>query len=579
MRISFLIVLFSLTHFLIAQNNSFTVTGKVMDATTQEAMSYVNILEINSKRGTISNSEGFFVFENLKKGDRIQFSFIGFQELTLEVEGNKDLEIVLKPQVNLLNMVTILSDTKYLNELIQRCRKTKNGTPKTAKTYFSLASYYQNERVELLEAYYNGNFIGHDVEDLNLKKGRIALREKENRLFISSETSVVLCLYNSFKKDEYFPRNPLEMNRRKLDKYFDLSLSERYLSPEGRIIYVIKGNPKEDSKKAFTSTFWIDSSSAQLIRLKLDIQDASVHPFTSLNGETTLKRVDLSIRKNFVNLQEATVLKTMDFDYKLTYISKNGGNYEVKSEAVLYAYNFEESFTLPYFEFTAGNHEDYRNINASPYNEAFWKLSKEFTLNDDPTKSKMFLENGATLDNRNLFSTNSIINNGFFEHPYVFWSEKRIAFRPDNEIPTKRRKDALPANRYRLGVQIYLDYNLFNDSIYFQIATVFDPYKTYSFLPETPTTAAFINLYFDLMEIEKRKLEKQLKKPSLKASEIDALYENCKKSCELVSSNYFKQVQRGTNWQGMLEWNEIVKSKLGIDNIMLYQLSNPMETE
>ena len=178
-----------------AQTEGLNINGRISDGISGEPLPYVTLIQLKTKRGTISNSDGYFSFENLVVGDSIQFSFIGYQNfIFIATEGN-DLDIKLMPEINLLNAVTILYNTDFLNELIQKCRKTKNNRSKIAKTYFSLASYYQNQRVEMLEAYYNGHFVGHDVRNLDLKNGRIALLEKENRFFISSETSVALCRY------------------------------------------------------------------------------------------------------------------------------------------------------------------------------------------------------------------------------------------------------------------------------------------------------------------------------------------------------------------------------------------------
>lgn len=577
MRLALCLFLFGIPFLAFPQNNSLQIKGKVVDALSGEALPYVNIVLTNSNRGTISNSQGVFTIENLKSGDSLEFSFIGYKNFDLIIRGSRDsLILKMKPENKLLNSVTIYGNDEFLNEMIQKVRKRENKSHIQAKTYYSLSSQYKNEEVELLEAYYNGEFRGADVVNLHIKNGRIALKNKDDRFFISSETSLAFCRSYSFDENQYFPSNPLEMSKKKLSENYNLALEERYISSKGRVIYIISCHPKKNKASTFESTFWVDSASSSLLRLKFEITDAKVHPFVSLSSRSKLEKIDLSIRKNFIEIEGQSFLKTMDFDYRLHYVSERGNPFTLKSEAVLYAYAFKEAFNLPFFEFSKGSYEDYRNINASPYHSEFWKLNTEFTLYDGKEKEELFKENSAGLSNRELFIGNKYFKTGFFEHPYVFWSEKRIAFRPE-EGNQKIKVDPLPSNRYHFEVQIYLDYSIFEDSIYYNIATIFDPFKTFCYLPESPQTEAFINIYFDLMEIEKRKMEKELRVPGIEEKDIEIIYNNCKRRCEKISRQYFKEVQRAKNWLALEQWNARVKKELGIDNILIYQLKDPSE--
>ena len=55
-----------------------------------------------------------------------------------------------------------------------------------------------NEQVELVECYYNGEFSGYDTKMLHLKNGRIALNEFNNTILHKKSTpaSIVKSYFN-----------------------------------------------------------------------------------------------------------------------------------------------------------------------------------------------------------------------------------------------------------------------------------------------------------------------------------------------------------------------------------------------
>jgi outer membrane receptor protein involved in Fe transport len=73
-----------------AQNNSITLSGSLIEATTKNPLSFVNVilLKLDSSfvMGTISNEQGAFDFEKVKSGSYLlKTSFIGYQDNLLEV--------------------------------------------------------------------------------------------------------------------------------------------------------------------------------------------------------------------------------------------------------------------------------------------------------------------------------------------------------------------------------------------------------------------------------------------------------------------------------------------------------------
>ena len=98
---------------LIAQIESIHLSGKIVDADSQQPLGFSNILQKNTSRGTVSNEEGLFqlFIPNPKPTDSIQVSFIGYETLLLSLsECQKEkLVIPLKPSSATLSEVVVTS--------------------------------------------------------------------------------------------------------------------------------------------------------------------------------------------------------------------------------------------------------------------------------------------------------------------------------------------------------------------------------------------------------------------------------------------------------------------------------------
>lgn len=73
------------------------ISGIVYDSTTSEALEFVNILDINTGKGTITNSEGYFELR-VELPTRLRFSFLSYnsKEITFDAEStSKEIEVFL----------------------------------------------------------------------------------------------------------------------------------------------------------------------------------------------------------------------------------------------------------------------------------------------------------------------------------------------------------------------------------------------------------------------------------------------------------------------------------------------------
>jgi outer membrane receptor for ferrienterochelin and colicin len=92
----------------------FTVTGRVIDSTSQAPLGGVNIVIMESAKGTISDADGTFYLEVSQQAEKLLFSNVGYEPHTVSLRAgekkNIDLgNVLMKPTVIGLNEVRIIA--------------------------------------------------------------------------------------------------------------------------------------------------------------------------------------------------------------------------------------------------------------------------------------------------------------------------------------------------------------------------------------------------------------------------------------------------------------------------------------
>jgi len=83
-----------------------TITGKVMDATTQQSMAGVNIVVKGTTNGTTSDSNGNYSI-GVNDKDILIFSFIGYTSFETQVDGRSVVDITLQEDIKSLTEVVV----------------------------------------------------------------------------------------------------------------------------------------------------------------------------------------------------------------------------------------------------------------------------------------------------------------------------------------------------------------------------------------------------------------------------------------------------------------------------------------
>lgn len=548
-------------------------TYTVIDAHSKKPVPYATIYNHITGTGTVTNLMGKFNWPFFQRNDSLTLSFIGYESQNFTWQHPFRDTIYLLPKTEILASAYVYGNMSFLYKLVADCKASSTRRPVEAKTFLSLESLINEQTTEKIEAYYNGVFIGYDCEELKLKSGRLAISNFGDRFFISTETSKALYLHNLYSSVSHFPTGPMGLSKKKLSKLFTFQFVKSYTDDHKHTIYQLNYTPTDACEDCFHGTLWVDSLQHQIQRATLFTDSTTRHPFIPIGNSDELLNVSLEITKNYNTTGKIAQFTSTDFNYQLVYKTDLGSEFTVNTNALVYAYDYKNTFQLPHFEYGNIRYQDYILIGSLPYNSFFWQNYSEFKMANHQKDTALFRSLNPAQTGTFVNTNNPFFSKPFFEHAYKPWSIKRIQLNQvlDDQVKGNIPLETPPSQQYKLQTQIYVDVNKFNDSLNVSTRSYFDPYFSFFYLPQTPNTDAFVNMYFDLTEIKRRELVELTKKAKTK-KHIETIYQKCISELEIQHKAFMKETQRGYKLAGMVEWNDYIYERLQIDNVALFHL-------
>lgn len=554
------LILFSALQ-LIAQNKSFE--GRLLNQ-ANEPLPYATVLNSSNGLGAISNDLGYFEIPLNSDRDSIRISYIGFKTKWIVPRNLRSEIIVLDDVSNQLEAVTISPKdySRYIDLFID-CREKVHQVD-TSKAYLQLKSFIGPTQVELLEGFYNAKVKGIDLLGLELKTARLGVRKYNNQFFTSQSSSRAITSQKLRFRDAYFPEHPYYMSAGRINRKYILELKEKVLSDAQDTLINLYFYPKKGDARFFEFTAWINVNQKRIEQIALYKKNLKIHPFLPLFEIDKIEQINLEIIKRFKHRQDGTYLSHIDFDYQLRYNSRGQQIYPVHTKLILELYDFEQQFTLPLKTFNTEKLTDYKIINAYPFYENFWKQNRELKMIDYLNKNESFLSDTATKGNHQLFFKNKGEITKFHQHTFIHWNEKRLLFKPN--------QDSLDFGNtlLNLSAEYYLDKDILSDSIVYLSKTIINPFLSYYNKEVDRQANCFINIFFDLAEMNRREMMKEIRTKG--GSDYESIMNEYVKKLELLKLDYFTDTKFGNDLEAMKAYNEMVYKSLNIDNIKLFRL-------
>lgn len=554
------------------------IEGRVLDASTREPVAYANVYNKDLQKGTITNTDGYFRIAIRNAADQVDVIFLGYTAQTITLQsGISSYTIYLEESQQLLREIVIRpKDDSYLYKLLSHCKDNPAGKGQS-KTYYALKTMADGRQVELVEGYYNASISGYELTGLTLKAGRLAMQPFQDRLFASFESSRAITMMKWTQTNSLFPVSPLDLSRQELKERYELVLDKKYLDEQQDSVYIIAFTPRDTSGLYFSGSIWINTTKEYVVKIELASDHCARHPFRAIFPSDTISNVSFRITKTFSEQDGNIMFNHIDFNYGIHYQSRrpeeHDRSYSIQTQAILYAYEFRDLFDVPQYVKGLSAYNDYRQINAMPYHTFFWNYHDEYGLSEDRRANDAFFSDPASVTNQTLFSYTRYFKKGMFEHPFILWSEDRVILKPmapdttSNQIAT----EPISPDSFHIEVKLLADINTYRDSTDVLTAAILDPYKSYDYKEIDAKTQCFINIYFDLCEIERRQLDIELKASKADHKACDVVYAASQTRLAKLSAQFFKETDRGMQQINMIKWNTYVFEQLGIDNVAIFK--------
>lgn len=549
------------------------VQARVVDASSGEAIPFCTVLVKGEKQGVLTNSDGAFQLVAPSASDSLVLAFMGYGTRGVSVGSVlRDPVIRLTASgIELRPLEVTLNDRLY-RLMAESGKRMRKRNAYRGKLYFEMETRTAKQAVEVVEAYYNATFNGALIEALDLKNGRIGMAPVGGHYFVNLNTTKAIAQLDVARDNGSFPGTPFQGSTKEVRKHFDLTLEG--VQSGATPLYRIRFVPHVDDGTRFTGTAWLDTATLAPHRIELACNDCGKYPFIPLWEGPKLDSVQLHFTQDFTQRDGRAELDVITLDYTLRYSSERRDDV-IQSRGVMHVFDRGGAFILPLFDYDT-RHHDYRKITFLPYDSAFWVGAPGLLRTDQQQRDLDFFATHGTLlgHGRDL-----PFNARFFESNYAFWAaDKRIGMKNsfarkyyDEELKHPQHAAAPAASQVELHAQLFLAMDTVNGTLRTFSATVFDGFKSYWLIPEEPETDCYINLFFDLCEMERMRMMEQL--AGVNDVELARrIHRESTKEMERTGERYRKECSLGHDLKALTRWNTVVMDALHIDNMAMFGL-------
>ena len=554
------------------------ISARVTDIESGESLIFAHVQNLSADKGTVTNQEGYFSIV-ASRNDSVRISYLGYKSLNSTFGEIQNQLIELESDENLLQEIRIVSTSKTAFEILKQTQKTlqKNTEPQYGKAYLMINTTVDNEPIEFSQSFYSTIAYQGSLESLKFKSGQSYLSKMKNgRWFFNLDISKAFSMYSILQGNNLFPQNPFELSHRKVKKRFNLKVEESN-SAYLRILF----EPIEENSEYAKGEIWVHPQDFSLIKLILNGQDNKTI-FLPMGG-IDITNTDYTISYNYKERDDKNRLSHISINYKTT-VTDDSTSSNVRSEAVLHIAKHNDSFFQPTLE-NASQISDYGLISLIPDTLIFTALKDKNQIaltsyqqaNLDALKSEGHRFHGQ-IDGINDILKNNYLNWSPKTRILIDHTKKKLDGRNVKSIEDRISRSNITSDNMNIEASIYLDMTKNNDEMIVETCSLLDMQKSFNHLSPSTLLQVYANIYFDLTEVYRQKLESRIKENSLTQEDILLAYSEINTELSKKQKTLMKAGLNRNNNTALERWNTYILDELGIDNFEKFGLNKLAKT-
>ncbi len=542
-----------------------SVTARVLDAGNRMPLPYATVLLKGTTRGTITNFDGWFSLPLQSDRDSLRISFVGYRTLIIpfgpQLNGS---HILLERAVQELGEAVIRPGEDLYTRVVAASNWLRRSPEVTSKLFYGMETHSDDQPVEVLQGYYSATYKAAMLTSLRFKKGRIGIAPKSDRHFINFNTARAFALMDIHAERGHYPLSPLSFTApKKLKKAFYAELISSGTGPDA--VDHIRVQARDSTRGTFALDLWLVAGGEQVRSLELSCENCRKHPFVPLFPQGRIDSVDMRYKQTWT-ITAPFIPEVMELEYNTAYTGPDL-NDRFHTHAIMHAFDHGNEFIPTLFKWRSGL-EEYRMISWLPDDSVFWSRMTPPLPTERQLRDQAFI---AEHDLRkNQWYDSLSVHWDLLMPVYKNWSATdRLNFWEITGIWSPKSWQPPDPNKVELYAQLYLDMDTTNGGLHWTSTAVFDPRNSVYMAEPQPWTEVFLRMYFDLCEIQRRKMEAELRRSDITVELARKIYEQHSRQLRNTLDTFMKHTRNGRDGSSLIPWNEKIAKELNIRNLTL----------
>lgn len=542
---------------------------RVVDAKTNEPLSYARIYNIKTGRGLVCNEDGVFRYafkDNTTAKPIIRVSYVGYESAFYSpVELCTMKTVLLKTNTYALAEVVVMPKSwamDFLHQVIKRHKKLEDRSI-PAKVYYSSHSAIDKQPVEMIELLINGVANLTQVKELRYKSGRIAHASFNNTYFLNLQPRKYITSFKPFDNQRtVFPATFTGNNRLSNNLFYDVTFVKQEYTSDDTLYHFECQSKKSwlmDAELIASKKFGLFQS------IKYSYPQIPSDLFQPINADDRITDGRFIITATFDLHLKA--INSVVLEYDIDYLFANGKQSKIHMQANSLFYDLNSSF-IDIMGRNLDKVNDYDLTYNMSYFEQLWQQETPGYSRRQNAYIEYFQKNGSLV---NYGNSNSYL--AAYVKRFRPWSPERLQFSDLNAAKLYWYKehendhlDYNPSELIRIEAQNVFDVVALHDTILWKSKTIIDLNESFCFLVPNISTWTYMNIYFDLYKVAEKELLNSIP-DSKQTISLENVFKSIGEKTAIRIDEFTNKVRLGKNTQELLFWNKLVVKELNINNI------------